>query len=276
MTRQPIHRPVRLLRAGPLVPLAGPAVLLPANYVEQVAAAGGIPVLLPPLPGIAAAVGRLDGLILTGGGDIDPAGTGRRRTRHQPGQRASATRRNWNCSTPPLAAGLPVLGVCRGMQLLNVARGGTLCQHLPAEAPGTRRSRARSGRTRCGSRRAPGSPAILGANGDPGSTCRPPTTSPSTASATAWSPPPGRRTASSRRWSCGAERGPVPAGRAVAPEAGTDRRLMTALVAAASAWAPALPAPECAGPGRAAGCGEPWPVRLYTRQRERYPRCRDP
>jgi putative glutamine amidotransferase len=47
-----------------------PAVLLPANYAEQVAAAGGIPVLLPPLPGIAAAVSRLDGVLLTGGGDI--------------------------------------------------------------------------------------------------------------------------------------------------------------------------------------------------------------
>jgi gamma-glutamyl-gamma-aminobutyrate hydrolase PuuD len=50
-----------------------PAALLPLNYAEQVAAAGGVPVLLPPVPGIAAAAGRLDGLVLTGGGDIDPA-----------------------------------------------------------------------------------------------------------------------------------------------------------------------------------------------------------
>ena len=49
-----------------------PAVLLPASYVQQVAAAGGIPVLLPPVPGVAAAVARLDGLILTGGGDVHP------------------------------------------------------------------------------------------------------------------------------------------------------------------------------------------------------------
>ena len=49
------------------------AALLPANYLDQVTEAGGIPVLLPPVPGIAASLARLDGLILTGGGDLDPA-----------------------------------------------------------------------------------------------------------------------------------------------------------------------------------------------------------
>ena len=46
--------------------------LLPQQYCTQVAAAGGIPVLLPPLPGIELAVGRLDGLVLSGGADLDP------------------------------------------------------------------------------------------------------------------------------------------------------------------------------------------------------------
>jgi len=50
-----------------------PAALLPLSYAEQVTAAGGVPVLLPPVPGIAAAVSRLDALVLTGGGDVDPA-----------------------------------------------------------------------------------------------------------------------------------------------------------------------------------------------------------
>src|ERR1017187_3153237 len=52
------------------------AVLLPLAYAEQVVAAGGVPVLLPPLAGIETAAGRLDGLVLTGGGDIDPTAYG--------------------------------------------------------------------------------------------------------------------------------------------------------------------------------------------------------
>lgn len=111
-----------------------PAVLLPVNYAEQVAAAGGIPVLLPPLPGIAAAVDRLDGLLLTGGGDVDPGRYGAQPDPHTSrvsGPRDAAELELLNAA---VAAGKPVLGVCRGMQLLNVARGGTLCQHLPADA----------------------------------------------------------------------------------------------------------------------------------------------
>jgi putative glutamine amidotransferase len=118
------------------------AALLPASYIHQVTEAGGVPVLLPPVPGIATAVGRLDGLVLTGGGDLDPAGYGApadpRTTRVDPDRDQAEL----ELLAAALAAGLPVLGICRGMQLLNVARGGTLCQHLPAEAghtpaPGT-------------------------------------------------------------------------------------------------------------------------------------------
>jgi putative glutamine amidotransferase len=141
-----------------------PAVLLPANYAEQVAAAGGIPVLLPPLPGIAAAVGRLDGVLLTGGGDIDPGLYGARP--HPATSRVSQPRdaAELEVLDAAVAAGKPVLGVCRGMQLVNVARGGTLCQHLPGDAghtpvPGTFGSHP--------VRIAPGSrlAGILGANG---------------------------------------------------------------------------------------------------------------
>jgi putative glutamine amidotransferase len=119
-----------------------PAALLPANYLDHVTEAGGIPVLLPPVPGIAASLARLDGLILTGGGDLDPAGYGARQ--HPRTSRVSPERDQAELEllADALAAGLPVLGVCRGMQLLNVARGGTLCQHLPdgtghAPTPGT-------------------------------------------------------------------------------------------------------------------------------------------
>ena len=141
-----------------------PAVLLPVNYAEQVAAAGGIPVLLPPLSGIAAAVGRLDGVLLTGGGDIDPGLYGA-----QPDPATSRVSQARDASELEVlgaatAAGKPVLGVCRGMQLVNVARGGTLCQHLQNDAghtpaPGTFGSHP--------VRVAPGSrlAGILGANG---------------------------------------------------------------------------------------------------------------
>ena len=142
-----------------------PAVLLPANYSEQVAAAGAVPVLLPPVPGAAAAVNRLDGLLLAGGGDIDPGRYGAQP--HPRTGRVSAPRdaAELELLDAALAAGLPVLGVCRGMQLVNVARGGTLCQHLPNDAghtpaPGTFGSHPV--RIAAGTRLA----GILGTNGD--------------------------------------------------------------------------------------------------------------
>jgi gamma-glutamyl-gamma-aminobutyrate hydrolase PuuD len=116
-----------------------PAVLLPASYGNQVQAAGGVPVLLPPVAGIGDAVRRLDGLILTGGGDMDPARYGE--TPHPRTGRISAARDEAELAAleAALAAGIPVLGICRGLQVLNVARGGTLCQHLPADAGHTPR-----------------------------------------------------------------------------------------------------------------------------------------
>ena len=141
-----------------------PAVLLPANYAEMVAAAGGIPVLLPPVPGIAAAVSRLDGLLLTGGGDIDPGRYGA--PPHPATSRVSQERdaAELEVLDAAVAAGTPVLGVCRGMQLVNVARGGTLCQHVHNDAghtpsPGT--FGAHPVRIAAGTRLA----GILGANG---------------------------------------------------------------------------------------------------------------
>jgi len=117
-----------------------PAALLPLNYAEQVAAAGGVPVLLPPVPGIAAAVARLDGLVLTGGGDIDPASYGAAPHPRTGPVSAERDRAELDLLAAALAAGLPVLGICRGLQLLNIARGGTLHQHLddlrPASGPG--------------------------------------------------------------------------------------------------------------------------------------------
>ena len=103
------------------------------SYPEAVAAAGGVPVLLPPLPGIEEAISRLDALVLSGGGDIDPAAYGADphplTERVYPG-RDQAERA---LLAAALAAGIPVLAICRGLQIVNVSRGGTLRQHLPDE-----------------------------------------------------------------------------------------------------------------------------------------------
>jgi putative glutamine amidotransferase len=110
-----------------------PAALLPMDYPEAVAAAGGIPVLLPPLPGIEEAVRRLDALVLSGGGDIDPASYGA--APHPLTERVYPARDRAERAllAAALAAGLPVLAICRGLQIVNVSRGGTLRQHLPDE-----------------------------------------------------------------------------------------------------------------------------------------------
>ncbi|MGP2436488.1 gamma-glutamyl-gamma-aminobutyrate hydrolase family protein [Streptomyces sp. JW3] len=113
-----------------------PAALLPAGYPALVRRAGGLAALLPPdAPEHAAAVvARLDGLVIAGGPDVDPARYGAERD-PRTGPPAEA-RDAWELALieAALAARLPLLGVCRGMQLLNVALGGTLVQHLAGHA----------------------------------------------------------------------------------------------------------------------------------------------
>ena len=106
--------------------------LLPQAYAEAIVLAGGLPVLLPPVSGIAAGVlPRLDALLLAGGPDVDPARYGA-----EPGEDTQPPNRDRDVAETSLLAaaterGMPVLGICRGLQLMNVARGGTLIQHLP-------------------------------------------------------------------------------------------------------------------------------------------------
>lgn len=108
-----------------------PAVLLPAAYSDAVADAGGEPILLPTGATSAAVVARLDGLVLAGGADIDPA-----QYDQQPGAHTTVVRPDRDDAEltlleTALERDLPVLAICRGMQLLNVALGGDLVQHLP-------------------------------------------------------------------------------------------------------------------------------------------------
>ncbi|MFF9865698.1 gamma-glutamyl-gamma-aminobutyrate hydrolase family protein [Streptomyces sp. NPDC013953] len=114
------------------------AALLPEVYPRLVRAAGGIAAMLPPdAPAVAAeVVARLDGLVVAGGADVDPLRYGAER---DPRTGPPATERDaWELALieAALAAGTPVLGVCRGMQLLNVALGGTLVQHIDGHTGG--------------------------------------------------------------------------------------------------------------------------------------------
>ena len=110
-----------------------PADLLATTYADSVQRAGGVPVLLPPVDPASAtyAVGRLDGLVVTGGADVDP---GRYGAEPHPLTVTWRTDRDaWELALLEAAdsRGVPVLGICRGMQVMAVHSGGTLDQHLP-------------------------------------------------------------------------------------------------------------------------------------------------
>lgn len=111
------------------------AVLLPRNYLEEVNRAGGLAVLLAPDAQLVErpeeALELLDGLLLAGGADIDPASYGQ--TPHTQTQDSVPERDEFEIALTRAAIEreVPLLGICRGMQLINVALGGTLTQHLP-------------------------------------------------------------------------------------------------------------------------------------------------
>jgi putative glutamine amidotransferase len=106
-------------------------------YVTAVVAAGGLPVLLPVLdPALAEpALADVDGLLLSGGGDVAPARYGQAPVPEVTG--VDTERDAWELALVGVAlrGDLPVLGVCRGCQVLAVATGGSLVQHLPADGP---------------------------------------------------------------------------------------------------------------------------------------------
>ena len=116
----------------------GPAFASGQTYLRAIERAGGMPIIVPPIPTLAdridELIGRVDALVLHGGGDIDPA---------RYGQRASAEQLygivpehddvELAVVRAALAADLPMLAICRGLQVLNVAQGGTLVQHLGSE-----------------------------------------------------------------------------------------------------------------------------------------------
>jgi len=124
------------------------AVMLPRAYAEAVARAEGISALLSPDDVVAErpdeVLDRIDGLLLAGGSDLDPLAYGS--TPHRSVTETDPARDRFELALAhrALERDLPVLGVCRGMQLLNVATGGTLVHHLP-DALGSDRHRAAPG-----------------------------------------------------------------------------------------------------------------------------------
>jgi putative glutamine amidotransferase len=114
-----------------------PAALVASNYLEAIETAGGIPLLVPPSEIVRrhpdVVLERVDGLLLVGGPDLDPATYG---ASPSPGIEETMPARD----APEIALvrrardlGIPVLGICRGMQIINVAFGGSLAQHLPSQ-----------------------------------------------------------------------------------------------------------------------------------------------
>jgi putative glutamine amidotransferase len=108
-----------------------PAALVPLSYVQSVELAGGRPLVVPPIEsGIEETLDALDALVFSGGADIDPAEYG-------DDAHPMTTSQVWRDRAEralleaALARQLPVLAICRGMQMLNVLRGGSLHQHLP-------------------------------------------------------------------------------------------------------------------------------------------------
>jgi gamma-glutamyl-gamma-aminobutyrate hydrolase PuuD len=109
-----------------------PAALIPMVYVRAVERAGGRPLLVPPSEGaIEETLDALDGLLFSGGSDLDPELYGAEAHPETNGVRPERDRAELALLKAALERDMPVLAVCRGSQVLNVARGGDLVQHLP-------------------------------------------------------------------------------------------------------------------------------------------------
>jgi putative glutamine amidotransferase len=108
------------------------AVLVPTAYVRAVERAGGRPLVVPPADdGVAETLAVLDGLVFSGGGDVDPDAYGAEAHDETRGVNSKRDEAELALLRAALQRELPLLAVCRGSQVLNVALGGDLVQHLP-------------------------------------------------------------------------------------------------------------------------------------------------
>ncbi len=127
---------VRAIEAITLTPQGEPPqheMALGLRYLQALEAAGALPVVVPPLhtDRVEELLDRVDGVCLSGGPDLDPVTYGERRHEHTGPTELRLDAFELALAKAADARGLPILAVCRGLQVLNVARGGTLYQHLP-------------------------------------------------------------------------------------------------------------------------------------------------
>lgn len=112
-----------------------PCVLLQYSYIQAIQRAGGMAVMIPPDPVLEAnpdeILDRIDGLVLAGGSDINPATYGQEQHPQTAGVVDQRDAIELALITRAIERDMPALCICRGMQMLNIARGGTLIQHLP-------------------------------------------------------------------------------------------------------------------------------------------------
>jgi putative glutamine amidotransferase len=126
-------------------PWCVPAALVPFSYIRGIERAGGRALLVPPSDaGVDETLDALDGLLLSGGSDIDPQLYGAAEHSDTHALRPERDSAEMLLLQAALQRDVPVLAVCRGMQLLNVARGGDLIQHLP-DVTGSEMHRQRAG-----------------------------------------------------------------------------------------------------------------------------------
>lgn len=135
MSRPVIAIPTAEVASGPSEP---PLWAMRASYARPILAAGGTPIFLPPvesLAELAPIMPAIDGVLLAGGADIDPKLYGAEP--HPKLESIDAVRDHSECQLVAWAISqrLPILGICRGIQMVNIVAGGTLYQDLPSEAP---------------------------------------------------------------------------------------------------------------------------------------------
>ena len=115
--------------------------MAPQTYADAIQAARGMAVILPPDPEVTAdpdrLLDRIDALLLAGGSDIDPASYGAEPEPETAGQRIERDEFELALLRRAIERDMPALGICRGMQVLNVARGGTIDQHIPDRLGGS-------------------------------------------------------------------------------------------------------------------------------------------